>query len=121
MFKLVKKCTTKKLLCAISSSDKLAKNKDVFSTFKEKNTTYFVMGKKTNPADLIWRLREVFTSLDSNTSVDLRTFGQQLEEKYREGFLTQAILTNDLVNYAPFSLKSKQEKKEPSFIFCVYH
>ena len=121
MFKLVKKNNTKKLLEAIPQTNRLAKGKDVFSTFKDKNTTYFVMGKKTNPADLIWRLREVFTSLDSNTSVDLRTFGQQLEEKYREGFLTQAILTNELVNYAPFSLKSKQEKKEPSFIFCDYH
>ena len=121
MFKLVKKNNTKKLLEAIKPSDKLAKNKEVFSTFKEKDTTYFVMDKKTNPKDLIWRLRDVFLTLDSDTSVDLRTFGQQLEEKYREGFLTQAILTNELVNYAPFSLKSKQDKKEPSFIFCDYH
>ena len=121
MFKLVKKCTTKKLLCAISSSDKLAKNKDVFSTFKEKNTTYFVMGKKTNLADLLWKLREVFANLDSDTSVDLRTFGQLLDEKYRVGFLTQAILINELVNYAPFSLKTKQVKIEPSFILCDKH
>ena len=121
MFNLVKKNTNKKLLCAISSSDKLAKNKKVFSTFKDKNTTYFVMDKNTKSGDLRWKWRDVFLTLDSNTSVDLRTFGQLLDEKYRCGFLTQAILINELVNYVPVSFRKEKRNVKPSFIFCDYH
>ena len=121
MFKLVKDIKTKKLLCAISSTDKKAKGKEEFSTFVDKNTTYFVMKKKTNLSDLLWKLREVFSKLDSDTSVDLRTFGQLLDEKYRIGFLTQAILIHELVNETPFCLKTKKDKVEPSFVFCDYH